>query len=91
MSLRERGIYSLPNGRELVMLGTHENGRILFRLGGWEYCELTEYEVNAAGRLMCQGKLTAWDIADLRDTGRTAGDFAQPFDNALKVNEATPG
>ena len=27
MRLRERGIYSLPNGRELIVLERHENGR----------------------------------------------------------------
>jgi hypothetical protein len=90
MSLRERGVYSLPNGRELVVLAKHENGRVSFRLGGWEHFELTEYEVNEAGRLISQGRLTAWDIADLKDTGRTAREFAHPLDRGLKVSDAIP-
>jgi hypothetical protein len=76
MTLRERGIYRLPNGRELVVLRKHENGRQAYTLGGWERFELTEYEVNEVGRLICQGKLTAWDIDNLSDTGRTASEFA---------------
>jgi hypothetical protein len=80
MGLRKRGIYSLPNGRELVVLGKHENG--CDRLGGWQCFELTEYEVNDAGRLICNGRLTAWDISDLKDTGGTAAKFAHPFDKS---------
>ena len=82
MGLRKRGIYSLPNGRELVVLGKHGNGRVLYRLGGWQRFELTEYEVNDAGRLTCNGRLTAWDISDLKDTGGTAQKFAHPFDKS---------
>jgi hypothetical protein len=74
MSLKQRGVYRLPNGRELVVLRKRESGRDLFMLASWEHFELREYEVNAAGRLMYQGKLTAWGIADLRDTGRTVQD-----------------
>ena len=91
MSLRERGVYALPNGRELVVLCKDENGRVSFRLGGWEHFELTEYEVNEAGRLIFQGKLTAWDVADLKDTGRTAREFAHPHDRGLKTRDAIAG
>jgi hypothetical protein len=90
MSLRERGIYCLPNGRELMVLGKHGNGRVLYRLGGWERFELAEYEVNEAGRLITQGKLTAWDISDLKDSGRTAPQFAHPLDRALETSGMTP-
>ena len=79
MNLRERGIYRLPNGRELVVLPKHENGRLAYTLGGWERFELTEYEVNEAGRLSSHGKLTAWDIHSLSDTGRTAEEFSHPL------------
>jgi hypothetical protein len=91
MSLRERGIYILPNGRELVVLGRHENGHVIYKLGGWEHFELTEYEVSATGRLLCQGRLTAWDITNLRDTGRTALKFAHPFDKALEAAAVRSG
>ena len=72
MNLRERGIYSLPNGRELVVLGKTATDRDEFRLGGWGHFEFSEYVINDAGRLLAQGKLTAWDINDLTDTGLTA-------------------
>lgn len=70
MKLRERGIYRLPNGRELVVITGEGNGRIQLR--GWERFEKSEYEVDGAGRLLTEGKLTAWDLEHLRDTGRTA-------------------
>ena len=73
MNLREQGIYCLPNGRELVVRG--KIGRNGFRLSGWGNFELGEYVVNDAGRILAQGKLTAWDINDLTDTGRTAREF----------------
>ena len=75
MSLREQGIYCLPNGRELVVR-ERTNGGSEFRLSGWGHFEASEYVVNDSGRILAQGKLTAWDIKDLTDTGRTARDFA---------------
>ena len=80
MNLRERGIYRLPNGRELVVLHKHENGKRTYTLGGWERFELSEYEVNEDGRLICQGRLTAWDVTSLSDTGQTAREFSHPLD-----------
>lgn len=71
MTLREGGIYTLPNGKELVVAGQGNSPGVLFRLRGWGHFELTEYEVNDAGRLMAQGKLTAWDIQQLKDTGKS--------------------
>lgn len=73
MNLRERGIYCLPNGRELVVVDVSANGSS-FRLAGWGQFELTEYVVNEAGRLLAHGNLTAWDINDLIDTGQTANE-----------------
>lgn len=70
MKLRERGIYCLPNGRELVVITAQGNGRIHLR--GWEGSEKSDYDVDGAGRLLNEGKLTAWDLEHLRDTGRTA-------------------
>ncbi len=72
MNLRDRGIYCLPNGRELVVLGGSPNRSGQFRLAGWGQFEMTEYVVNEAGRLLADGNLTAWDINDLIDTGQTA-------------------
>lgn len=75
MKLRTGGIYSLPNGRELVVLNKPSTPRALFRLSGWNSFELCEYIVTLDGRLACQGRLTAWDITSLRDTGRTADEI----------------
>lgn len=80
MNLRERGIYTLPNGRELVVLRKHENGKRSYTLGEWERFEVTEYQINEDGRLICQGRLTAWDVASLSDTGETAREFSHPFE-----------
>ena len=75
MELRTGGIYSLPNGRELVVLNKPSTPRALFRLSGWNSFELCEYIVTLEGRLACQGRLTAWDITNLSDTGRTADEI----------------
>jgi hypothetical protein len=45
--------------------------------------EMGEFLVNEAGRLVYQGKLTAWDISNLRDTGRTSMDMLGPLKDRL--------
>ena len=87
MILRERGIYCLPNGRELVVLRNDEEGSVLYGPVSCERSEVGEFVINEAGRLTCQGKLTAWDISNLRDTGRTSVDIPDP----LKVSWPQPG
>jgi hypothetical protein len=74
MILRERGIYCLPNGRELVVLRNDDEGSVLYDPVSCGRFELGEFLVNQDGRLVYQGKLTAWDISNLNDTGRTAVD-----------------
>ena len=69
MNLRVGGIYCLPNGRELIVLSRHENGRVSYRLS----CRSSHYEVSDDGRLVSEGKLTAWDLSNLSDTGRSIG------------------
>lgn len=71
MTLREGGIYMLPNGQKLVVAAEGDRPGVLFRLRGWYHFESTEFEINEAGRLLAQGKLTAWDIQQLQDTGET--------------------
>jgi len=71
MVFRERGIYCLPNGRELIVIRNDQEGSVLFSLMG-------EFVVNEAGRLVYEGKLTAWDISNLSDTGRTSVDSFVP-------------
>jgi hypothetical protein len=69
MDLKERSIYQLPSGRELVARLNCENKVVLYNLSA---SEPGEYELNAEGRLLFNGNLTAWEMADLLDTGRTA-------------------
>ena len=69
MDLRVGGIYRLPNGRELIVLCKRQNGSVSYRLS----CRTGQYEITEDGRLSCDGKLTAWDVSNLRDTGRSVG------------------
>lgn len=74
MDLRDRGIYRLPNGRELVALVYPNKTPVLYNP---DATTQVEYELNEAGRLLFQGRLTAWGIEDLSETGRTTtNDFA---------------
>ena len=69
MELRVGGVYCLPNGRELIVLGRRENGRVSYRLSSRN----GHYEISEEGRLICNGNLTAWDVSNLTDTGRSIG------------------
>ena len=67
MTLKDQGIYRLPNGRELVARLIAERQTILYNLSA---ADPAAYELNPDGRLLFKGRLTAWAINDLRDTGR---------------------
>ncbi len=69
MEFKERVIYQLPNGRELFALVSRNNKPTLHTLSASNH---GEYELNDQGRLMVNGKVTAWSLGDLVDTGRTA-------------------
>ncbi|HZI60991.1 MAG TPA: hypothetical protein VFD62_09775 [Pyrinomonadaceae bacterium] len=71
MHLRDGGIYCLPNGRELVAASNGENGHVSYKLFCTTCTDSSDYEVSDEGRLLCSGRLTAWDINDLSDTGKT--------------------
>jgi len=66
VNLKEGAIYQLPNGRELVAHRT--SGRII--LNNLTMSESGQYELNSEGRLLLNGRLTAWGLADLLETGR---------------------
>jgi hypothetical protein len=70
MNLKDRAIYQLPNGRELVACMTCDSETLLFNVSA---TESGLYELNSDGRLLCDGQLTAWQIDDLLETGRVAG------------------
>ena len=69
MKVKDRAIYRLPNGRELVALLIAEHQTLLYNLSA---SDPVEYELNPDGRLLINGQLTAWAISDLLDTGRVA-------------------
>jgi hypothetical protein len=69
MDLRVGGLYCLPSGRELIVLGRRRNGHVTYRL----FSRTNQYEISDDGRLICDGKLTAWDLSNLSDTGRSVG------------------
>lgn len=77
MRLRERGIYSLPNGRELVVIGNTPTGNV--EMCGPQGFQCGEYLLDSRGRLLTDGKPTAWDINNLTDTGRTATELSHIF------------
>ena len=85
MELRVGGVYVLPNGRELIVLGRRENGQVSYRLS----CRTSQYEVSDEGRLICDGKLTAWDISNLKDTGRAVG--VERIEPAQRAESIQPG
>ena len=57
MDLRDRGIYRLPNGRELVALVSQRKTPLLYKVG---QADKIRYAINDGGRLTFQGRLTAW-------------------------------
>jgi hypothetical protein len=70
--LRERGIYALPDGSELVAC---RGGRGYYLYDPqkrvWNCGDPPDYEVDAAGRILLEGRPTQWRIEDLTDTGWT--------------------
>ena len=87
MVFREHGIYKLPNGRELIVIRNDEEGSVLFGPVNSERVEMGEVSINKAGRLVFQGKLTAWDITNLTDTGRTSRDIPARSKNSSPQSE----
>ena len=84
MDLRVGGIYCLPNGRELIVLCKRQNGKASYRLSGGA----NQYEINDEGRLLCDGKLTAWDVSNLIDTARSVGiERSAPQENTGDFNQ----
>ena len=82
---RSGGIYVLPNGRELIAAG--DGSSFLAVAKDRERVQL--YEVNESGRLSLEGRLTAWDLTNLRDSGRTVEipTGLQPLQIAEFVNQ----
>ena len=65
---RVGGIYVLPNGREVMASG---DGISFYAVAADDNTVL-RYELNEGGRLILDGRLTAWDVENLLDTNRTS-------------------
>ena len=70
--LRERGIYRLPDGEELVASVARGSGYALYDPGVWKHYGLPDYLIDARGRMTRLGQSTVLTAEDLIDTGRTA-------------------
>ena len=78
MNLKERVVYKLPNGRELIARVATGNKTLLCSLSA---SDEIHYEVSTEGRLFAHGRLTGWSTDDLSDTARMLSpeDTAQVF------------
>lgn len=70
--LRERGVYTLPDGEEFVASVARGGGFALFNPQIWKRYGVPDYEVDPLGRVTQMGQSTRWRLDDLVDTGRTA-------------------
>lgn len=72
LSLRERGIYALPDGKEFVVHAVFRGGYLFYTREAWEFFGAYAYESNHAGQVRSSEHATHWHIEDLTDTSRTA-------------------
>jgi hypothetical protein len=70
--LRERGIYTLPEGGEFVAHAVFGGGYVLYTPVAWEFFGMHVYESDGTGDILLNGQSTRWQIKDLTDTTRTA-------------------
>lgn len=69
--MRERGVYSLPDGRELIASGSGGFFKLYDPLA-WKYMGPPLYEIRDEASLTCFGRPTPWRISDLSDKQQTA-------------------
>ena len=70
--LRERGIYTLPEGGEFVAHAVFRGGYVFYTPVAWEFFGMHAYESDGTGDIYFNGQSTRWQIKDLTDAGRTA-------------------
>ena len=70
--IRERGIYRLPDGQELVASVARGSGYALYDPLVWKRYGLPDYTIDAQGRMTRLGQSTHLTAEDLTDTGRTS-------------------
>lgn len=71
--MRERGIYQLPDGREVIASGSGDFFKLYDPLA-WKYLGPPLYEIREQGHLTCFGRPTPWRVADLIDKRQKAQD-----------------
>jgi hypothetical protein len=71
-ALRERGIYRLPDGEELVASVARGGSYALYDPQVWKRYGVPDYIIDAQGRMTRLGQSTILTVEDLIDTGRTA-------------------
>ncbi len=82
--LREHGVYSFPDGTQVVSRAREAGGSVLYYLADWELFGSFEVEAernapafriveaNSMGQIFRFGLPTQWYLDDLTDTGHTA-------------------
>lgn len=70
--LRERGIYRLPDGQEVVATRCAGEDYCLYAVEAWRAFQMAEYLLGGDGRIIRGGEPTGWQARDLTDIGRTA-------------------
>ncbi|HZI19337.1 MAG TPA: hypothetical protein VEY09_12155 [Pyrinomonadaceae bacterium] len=72
-TLRNLGIYLLPDGTEVVAMPAAD-GCHLYTGDAWRRRATTpgDYIVYRSGLIRREGELTGWHSKDLKDTGKTA-------------------
>ena len=71
-NLRERGIYSLADGREFVVHAVFRGGYVFYTPEDWDLFGAHAYESDPHGHLRWNGQPDEWRTEDLIDTNRTA-------------------
>jgi len=76
-SMREGGVYLLPDGEKLIATADHRGGYFLYSPPVWDAFSgwgPAEYDVMPEGPIVtCEGRRTSWRVDDLVDTGETRG------------------
>ena len=70
--LRNLGVYTLPDGRELIAEVEPGSSYRLYPTQLWNQFRSTEYSVTREGRLLIKGKPSSLSVEQLVDTGRHA-------------------
>lgn len=76
--IKERGVYLLPDGREMIASGSGGFFKLYDPLA-WKYLGPPLYEIRDEARLTCFGRPTPWRVADLVDQRQTAPSRSHVF------------